>query len=444
MGYITCCKVALSLQHRSIFNDSRTTAVLITPLEIQPNSASLLFYLDSYLVPILAICLTDTMGFLGVIPAEELSAFYDPVRRTLTLSAKGEVQEFTYGFKFFQLPWVGGWKFELRAWSGPHTGHLQPYSFTQKFDLYLVPFPKDVIIVTANNFGGASVEIHYGGLLPTGQIAQIPTPREEAEPAKEVATGPNRKLNVLFREAFGIVQNAEVPKFGTIDIAFDKRYLELDDAGINNNQLVWTFNSLETGDTQVVITIRGGIKPFIQKIIYDVHIFVLDLPAQEEHPRTGDGESMSHILGFLGRVHIATRIVQETYPEAVLYNVVASTTLRPGVESPYLLTQMKVMFRDQERKGTIVIESNGYGKFKAPVFHPGVIIGNANIDEPVEMDAIQADKILKAEGYTGPYTSLTLLQPLYPGVDGPSYVFHMFDGIDRWVSVKEKKVLGLE
>jgi hypothetical protein len=97
------------------------------------------------------------------------------------------------------------------------------------------------------------------------------------------------------------------------------------------------------------------------------------------------------------------------------------------------------MFRVQ--KGTVTVKSTGFGTFGAAQFKQGVIVGNANVDWPVSMDADEADKILKKEGFKGPYTALTLLKPLYPGFTDNNYVFRMVDGIDKWVNTKTEKLV---
>ncbi len=59
------------------------------------------------------------MGFLGLAPADNLGATYDPAEQVLKLSARGEAPNFTYGYDFKRITWLGGLKFELLAWSGP-------------------------------------------------------------------------------------------------------------------------------------------------------------------------------------------------------------------------------------------------------------------------------------------------------------------------------------
>ena len=53
------------------------------------------------------------MGFLGLAPADRLGATYDPAAQVLKLFARGEAPNFTYGYDFKRITWLGGLKFEL-------------------------------------------------------------------------------------------------------------------------------------------------------------------------------------------------------------------------------------------------------------------------------------------------------------------------------------------
>jgi hypothetical protein len=53
------------------------------------------------------------MGFLQLIPAENLSATYDAQKHHLILYAQGQVQDATSGIMFSRQTWAGGLKFNL-------------------------------------------------------------------------------------------------------------------------------------------------------------------------------------------------------------------------------------------------------------------------------------------------------------------------------------------
>lgn len=385
------------------------------------------------------------MGFLGVIPASKLTAVYDIDTQTLTLAAEGTIMEATYGYRFERIPWLGGLKFRLQAWTGPLTGKKASYSFSQSFQVSLFPFFGEVIIVDAGNPNGVLVKIRFIGPIDPPIVGADGTEADTvaASVEKEILSPPEDVINVPYKASFTIKRPAETPKFGSIDLQFDPSFLELVTAGIDDGNIFWKFTSLQTGNTQVIVTLHGGIAQIVKRTIYEVHIFLL--PPLEPGPViiNTKGALKSDftpyaILSFLGRVEIARRKVMEKYPSAYLYNVVASTTQRDGVTSPYLLTQMRVMFRVDN--GTATINSTGYGAFGPVEFKEGIILGNANLDWPVGMDAVEADAILKASSETGPYSSLTLVKPLYPGMAEDYYVFYMVDGSEHWVNTKTKEL----
>jgi hypothetical protein len=219
------------------------------------------------------------MGFLGVIPANKLAAVYNVKTKKLTLSAEGVVKGATYGFHFVRDTFMGGLKFTLEAWTGPLTSKDQPYTFQEAFSINL-PMPHfesgSLIIVTANHPQGQVVPIHYLGLVnDVAGLKAAPAATKEADVPVTTVSPDSNQINVLFKMPFTIQANASVPKMGSVDVKYDTTVLELVNAGISDTDIIWTFNSLQTGDTQIVVTTSGGIATFISTKTYDVRIFVL-------------------------------------------------------------------------------------------------------------------------------------------------------------------------
>jgi hypothetical protein len=96
------------------------------------------------------------------------------------------------------------------------------------------------------------------------------------------------------------------------------------------------------------------------------------------------------------------------------------------------------MFRAEN--GTVTISSTGHGTFGPVEFKEGIMLGNADIDWPVGMDATEADAILNKSGQTGPYSALTLVKPSYPGMSVDYYPFHRVGGSEHWVNTKMKEL----
>lgn len=224
------------------------------------------------------------MGFLGTIPADKLSAFYDITKHKLILYAAGEVMGATYGFNFQQNTFMGGLKFTLQAWTGPLTGKQQKYEHQQAFQM-LLPSPAfpsgNVIIVTANHPTGIEIPIRYSGIIPptanavlTEATAAETTDIEKNAVVADTTPG-HTQLNVLFKTRFNISANAHVPTNGSVTITYDAKYVQQIAASIYNNEIVWTFFASEMGDTEITVTTSGGIATYIMIKTYDVKIFVL-------------------------------------------------------------------------------------------------------------------------------------------------------------------------
>jgi hypothetical protein len=374
------------------------------------------------------------MGFRGLVPAEELAAFYNASLQTLTLFASGEVQKYTYGINFIRDPhWVGGLKFELYGWTGPLSVGFEKYSCDTSVSIQL-PSPvipeAEVVIVTQNYPDGQVIPIE--GLPNRDKSLSVSKSPPSSQPVNRLESG--TQINALYREPFEIKQAAKVPKFGTIDIAFDPTFLTITNAGIDDGNIVWTFNSLQTGNTQAVVTVHGGVQAFIIRKTYDIRIFVLDAT-----PNPTD-----EILSYLGRVNIAVRIVTEKYPDAELYEVDA--TLPRGdpspTSSPLGLSQLRAVFR--AKGGTVIILSTGWGEWAQPQFVPSPWLECVVIPWPIKMDITDAAAILRNAGYKDNIWNCTLRHPLGPGgkpYDEPYYIFLLAESREYvFVGVNDGKI----
>ena len=374
------------------------------------------------------------MGFRGLVPADELAAVYNADLQTLTLYACGEVQRYTYDINFIRDPhWVGGLKFELYGWTGPLGQGAEPFACETSFQIEL-PSPVipsgEAVIVTRNHPKGKVIPIE--GLPNPEKSLSVSNPPSSSQSVGGLESG--TQINTLFREPFEIQQDAKVPKFGSIDIVFDPTFLTITNAGIDDGNIVWTFNSLQTGNTQVVVTIHGGIATFIIRKIYNIRIFVLDAT-----PNPSD-----KILSYLGRVNIAVRIVKEQYPDAELY--VVEATLPRGVicptPNPLGLSQLSAVFRAKE--GTVIIRSTGWGEWARPQYIAEPWGDCHVIPWPIKMDITDAAAILRKAGYKDDLWECTLRHPLGPSrkpYDEPYYIFLLAPSRERvFVGVNDGKI----
>ncbi|KAF8243673.1 hypothetical protein K440DRAFT_611768 [Wilcoxina mikolae CBS 423.85] len=375
------------------------------------------------------------MGFFGLEPADKLAASY--VAATLTLHAEGTVPNFTSGITFNRVPWMGGLKFSLDGWTGPRGEGSRPYVHDQSFKIELpsLALPSgNVIIVTANHPHGIVVPIDGLEQLQQSPSDVQPQPLPPGNTEQHIISDPTH-ITALFKLPFEIQASDEVPRHGTVDIIFDPQYLVMTTAGIQDKDIVWTFNSLQTGNTQVIVTTTGGIASFTKRKIYDISIVVLE--PKPSGPQGGE------ILSFLGRVNIADRIVKKQYPDAELNVVEASLPVgASATTNPLDLSQLRAIFRTGN-DGTAIIKSTGWGSWGPLEFIAQPLLGNGVIPWPVKMDIAVAVQVMEAAGYTGKFLKCTLRHPLGPSgkpFDEPYYIFEMEDGPAVFVGVNDSSV----
>lgn len=131
------------------------------------------------------------------------------------------------------------------------------------------------------------------------------------------------------------------------------------------------------------------------------------------------------ILGFVGRVTIAVRIVTELYPHAKLYEADGGAS-SGSTSDPAKIDQLRVVFRN-ENNTTIIIKETGYGEFGKPELIREAWLEDIVIEWPVKMDLPQAQELKEKAGYTKPYSTVTLRNPLGPTPTNPYFIFGNHD-----------------
>ena len=374
------------------------------------------------------------MGFLGPAPADKLAASYDPRSQVLTLCAEGSAQNFTYGYKFHRVsPWFGGLKFDFTAWSGPHAAGSRSFDYCQSFDIAnlkaIIPSGK-IIINTAE--GDKEVPIRWLGLDP-GKGDQdtlgSSAPADPDDNASKVLDAGSVNITALYKEPFTLKETVPLTQNATVDMKYQNSALSLEDAGMNLGALFWTFNSLETGTTQVVVTIRPNVVDglIIQKV-YNIKVIVLDnvlTAIGDKLSLTNEGE----ILSFRGCVFIAQRIVQRTWPDAKLLEVSATKNTPFPVTDPLFLSQLECIFTTGD--GTVRIKPIGWGEFGKPIYISERWVGSVSFDiRDTRLDITDAADAMQKAGIKLSFFSAELDHPLVsPGSlrDEPYYFFKMVD-----------------
>lgn len=213
------------------------------------------------------------LSFLSLIPADHVFALYKDGQTWI--SAKGNYHEITSGIAFHRVPWVGGYKFELRGWVGPLTGHDKPYEVETPFDIQwpnsIAPSGK-VVIADGNHPNGREIEVEALGL-------DLPKPDGTATvgvPPQQIA-GTGETIFTTEGKPFSIRQTVADLKLGhSIHANFNTEYLRLDSAFLDGNDLVWTFEAIKLGKTQVVVVVASINPPFTYIVTWTVEILLLD------------------------------------------------------------------------------------------------------------------------------------------------------------------------
>lgn len=446
------------------------------------------------------------MGFFGLIPANELKARYNTVSKQLILIASGEAVCYTTSITFQRQQFLGGLKFALNGWVGPITGGEQPYNHVQSFSIELPNreiFPSNtVVFVTANYPNGKVVDIDYfiGEPLPSdnsGTGSAIPTSNgsdatadgglpDGFKPLIGVPTNPDgtaiggdtseQQIYKTFKVPFQITASYQaLPPLGTITVEFDRNHLELTDASIIvPEQIAWTFNSLQTGSTQIIVTTRGGGgTEEITVKTYDLYIALPTfigppIPEQQKKPTPVDSPPVTqqptapigsndplpvdnpnkppHIpLSWLGFVNIGINLLKKAYPLGVQLLEVDATPIIPGeVTNPLELNHLKIVASVRVSRvtanATAIIKSTGWGEFGPIEVTPAPWLGDVVIEWPIKMDIVESFKLLQAAGFTRPVEAVTLRQPLYPDLHEPYYIYAFPTGLFIAVGVNDGKV----
>ena len=347
------------------------------------------------------------MSHLHLIPADSLAATYHFQTQQLLVEARGNVDAGTYDIHFSRVPWSGGLKLELLGWGDEASSEKESYHIKDKFDITLPSrvYPSDsVTIVDANHPNGVIVPIQY----LSSQGSSEPTKIADLEPANpdtsniRIQAGDTERINVLWREPFQIKAPADVPKQGSVSIKFDKSFIKIQDATIQDTNLVWVLNSLRTGNTQIIVTTYGGIAEFVSVKTYNVRIFVLD--------NVTSGESKIDVAPFSKEnIDAATVRVREDYPDATLFQFVGiSSTF---VEISNDINDLKATFKDGSSYYSTTQLDGGAWTKPVPAPSPGLGVRIINISS-IQHWPPQTDDLVKDAGWELKFNKLTLYDPL--------------------------------
>ncbi|KAF6832153.1 hypothetical protein CMUS01_07052 [Colletotrichum musicola] len=365
---------------------------------------------------------------LQLIPADKITAFYNNETKTLKLSAQGKAVPITRDIHFKRIRTIGGLRFQLLGWVGPVTRGDSPYTADSYFNIELPSrvFPTGLVgIETANNKQWV-VEIE--SLLKNGSQK----PLSASEP-----------IIAELGKPFTIQQRDEFKgKGGTVNISFDKNFVALTDAGVvNSKQIEWTFNPIQTGNTEIAVFVSQHEPPFSFRVPYEVTIkpphnagalnTLARLPVAGLAPANGSSSAKKNggasipgeRLHWDGFVNVGINAIKKQHPDAELYNVSARSFTGQPVDNEWDLGKLDITMRIGDRKFGVV-KSTGWGEFGQVETVPA-LLGNDIVPWPVSLEIHEAFAILRKGGFQQPIQDLSLRKPLHPEFNQRFYVFHV-------------------
>jgi hypothetical protein len=401
------------------------------------------------------------------VPATSLTAYWDGQKSLLHLTAKGEVGVGGTDIFFNRIVWFGGLYFELLG-SVPEVGPpLQvPYEKKQSFSIPNLPvtFPSlKAIIKTANYPTGIAIPIDLVWLTKPTQALDSKPEALDAAQAEGIAipepiNGGTVNINALFKTPFVISET--VGAFGATSIHqhHNDSNLFIQDASFEAGEIKWTFNSLQTGDTTIVVTyvspylgippVGIPIFPVVIRKVYNVKVFVLDTPAPAKDPIASTATLQQNIsLDYLGFVYTGVRKVQDIEPKAELLKVSALPLFHIAIRPHEIDDFQDLTLLLSTPVGTASISSTGWGQWAPPTFTAGPYLGLQPIDATkIKVDIKPAAKALHDSGVTTPFKEIVLDYPLHEPEHYPKepwYEFSLVDGTTKYVGADSGKVIDL-
>ncbi|KAF4501226.1 hypothetical protein FAGAP_2603 [Fusarium agapanthi] len=294
----------------------------------------------------------------NLIPADSISASYDNEAKLLILKASGTHVDLTRDITFRCLPFDGGLLFELIGWVGPIIQGESPYKITDSFDVDLpsIVVPSNTVVVNTENKKHWVAPIQYNNA--NGQAATNGKAEVELPEIKQVSE--DQKIDVLANEPFTMPQSDSFTgKGGSVSIDFNKSFLTLDDARIDDGRIVWTVTAQQTGTTEVFVYVGQTQPSFLYRIPYTVESHVLEdksVPTQTTGSfsvsNLGQGSNGTHRvtsngnkngsqkvglpLSWDGFINVGLNLIKKQYPNANLLEVDATPLTRKPVQNEWV------------------------------------------------------------------------------------------------------------
>ena len=226
-------------------------------------------------------------------------------------------------------------------------------------------------------------------------------------------------INTVLNCTFKVTARVAYNKDPTVNFKYDKKFLVLEDAVLENNEIYWEFRTIWAGTTQVMVVYDYGEPLFGNERIFDVDIYwPMTNPAHlaSSGPGLSDEKIDIHfglIEPFFGRINVAVDKVYKAFPGAGLYSV---NCMRPfySIGPAYAwieIPRLVAIFVVGEDK--VIITSDEWGCWGEPKKDGGPDIGNKKISWPPkswDLNLEGAVEILNKASFTSSFFGCLLAQ----------------------------------
>ncbi len=373
--------------------------------------------------------------------------------KSLTLEATGTVPVYLSDFNFEQVSTLGGLIYTFNCYVNYALMGTKTIDHRQTFKKpYLQVYDPEmtVIVIDANHPQGQVIKIDkipdlggkaQGNGATAAEKPQVLSGNDDTGALIPKLSVPEPiEITVWYGETFTI--NRPLSGSRIIKEQHNDSSLLLKTAYYEGSNVYWTYDPLQTGTTEVILTAthQSGVDPieYATKFFYIIKV----QPPLGFLPVTSPNE----ILSFKGRVNIAQRRVEEKYNDVVLITVNAKTAAPYPAYEPLQLPLMHCLFG--VANGLVSITSTGRDTFGPPVFEAGVPIVFPTFKIEDCMDINEAADDMRKYGIEGPFWSCDLAKPWGSGGEGIDplgqpeafYCFVMADNTYTYVGAKDGSV----
>ncbi|KAK1725324.1 uncharacterized protein BDZ83DRAFT_651359 [Colletotrichum acutatum] len=391
------------------------------------------------------------LSHFSPIPVSALSALYDNDNKILYLKAQGNAVNITTDIQIVRLQQIGGLLFQVVGWVGPVTEGTRSYTVSNTFpiDLPSRVFPSGYVVIKGGDNTQLTVKIEPL-LKDGGNNAKLQT-SSNAQADFEIPNvkliPPTEPIITKLGQGFTVRQNDQFKgQGGSVDVFFNSAFVKLTNASIVENQIEWTFDTLQTGNSQVIVSVSQQNPPFSYRVVRNVIIkpaastealkplalFSVNDAAkatqdntEAEIAKSSTGGNKELIPSWDVAVNIGLNLIKKQFPSAQLQSATGRSPTGAGVEQSYELTSVNVTARLDGNK-TASIRTQGPLDF-GPVTPGGLLIGVTPFERPVKVSSTDAFNIVRKAGFQAPVNSLSLSQPVVNTVTQPLYTIRVGD-----------------